>query len=167
MAPEDREWRHVILRYGNECWPLGMKKLSAAMLFLLLSVPRLPARQARARLQSFLMYKNCARKLTLKKRHLIASKSHWQGINFFWHVYRETCHEYKRLDLEKYISTWKIAILLFCHIPRSIHVRDLPIFQFYRSCLTSRINLFDFININKDSRLINSNILQRSKISVL
>ena len=37
-------------------------------------------------------------------------------------------------------------------------MRDLPIFQFYRSCLTSRIHLFDFININKDSRLINSNL---------
>ena len=46
-------------------------------------------------------------------------------------------------------------------------MRDLPIFQFYRSCLTSRIHLFDFINMNKDSRLINSNLLQRSKISVL
>ena len=46
-------------------------------------------------------------------------------------------------------------------------MRDLPIFQFYQSCLTSRIHLFDFINIDKDSRLINSNLLQRSKISVL
>ena len=46
-------------------------------------------------------------------------------------------------------------------------MRDLWIFQFYRSCLTLRIHLFDFINVNKDSRLINSNLLQRSKISVL
>ena len=46
-------------------------------------------------------------------------------------------------------------------------MRDLPIFQFYRSCLTSRIHLFDFITMNKDSRLINSNLLQRSKVSVL
>ena len=46
-------------------------------------------------------------------------------------------------------------------------MRDLPIFQFYRSCLTSRIHLFDFININKDGRLINSNLLLRSKVSVL
>ena len=43
----------------------------------------------------------------------------------------------------------------------------LQFFQFYRSCLNSRIHLFDFININMDSILINSNLLQRSKISVL
>ena len=36
-----------------------------------------------------------------------------------------------------------------------------------RSCLTSRMHPFDFININKHSRLINSNLLQRSKISVV
>jgi len=50
-------------------------------------------------------------------------------------------------------------------------VLDLPIcrqvVQLYRSCLTSRIHPFDFININKHSRLINSNLLQRSKISVV
>ena len=40
------------------------------------------------------------------------------------------------------------------------------LFQLYRSCLTSRIHPFDFINISKYSRLINSNLLQRSKISV-
>ena len=39
--------------------------------------------------------------------------------------------------------------------------------QLYRSCLTSRIHPFDFININKHSRLINLNLLQRSKISVV
>ena len=48
---------------------------------------------------------------------------------------------------------------------------DLPIsprlVQLYRSCLTSRIHPFDFINISKHSRLINSNLLQRSKISVV
>ena len=48
---------------------------------------------------------------------------------------------------------------------------DLPIsrrvVQLYRSCLASRIHPFDFININKHSRLINSNLLQRSKISVV
>ena len=38
-------------------------------------------------------------------------------------------------------------------------------FKIYRSCLTSRM-LFDFININKDSRLVNSNLLHRSKVSV-
>ena len=47
---------------------------------------------------------------------------------------------------------------------------DLPIsrrvVQLYRSCLTSRIHPFDLININKHNRLINSNLLQRSKISV-
>ena len=51
------------------------------------------------------------------------------------------------------------------------HVRDLPIsrriVQLYRSCLTSRIHPFDFININEHSRLINSNLLQRSKIRVV
>ena len=35
------------------------------------SLPR-PRSQARAHHQSFLMYKNCARKLTWKKKHLIA-----------------------------------------------------------------------------------------------
>ena len=48
---------------------------------------------------------------------------------------------------------------------------DLPIsrrvVQLYRCCLTSRIHPFDFININKHSRLINSKLLQRSKISVV
>ena len=48
---------------------------------------------------------------------------------------------------------------------------DLPIsrrvVQLYRSCLTSRIHPFDFININKHSGLINSNLCQRSKISVV
>ena len=48
------------------------------------------------------------------------------------------------------------------------HVRDLPIslriVQFYRSCLTSRIPLFDFINISGHSRLINSTILQRKSL---
>ena len=48
---------------------------------------------------------------------------------------------------------------------------DMPIsrrlVQFYRSCLTSRIHPFDFINISRHSRLINSNLLQRSKISVV
>ena len=48
---------------------------------------------------------------------------------------------------------------------------DLPIsrrvVQLYRSCLTSTIHPFDLININKHSRLINSNLLQRSKISVM
>ena len=51
------------------------------------------------------------------------------------------------------------------------HVLDLPIsrrvVQLYRSCVTSRIHPFDFININKHSRLINSNLLQRWKISVV
>ena len=37
----------------------------------------------------------------------------------------------------------------------------------YRSCWTSRIHLLDFINISDNSRLINSNLLQRSKISVV
>ena len=46
-------------------------------------------------------------------------------------------------------------------------MRDLSISQFYRSCLTSKIHLFDFININKHSRLINSNLLQRSKVSLV
>ena len=48
---------------------------------------------------------------------------------------------------------------------------DLPIsrrvVQLYRSCLTLTIHPFDFTNINKHSRLINSNLLQRSKISVV
>ena len=48
---------------------------------------------------------------------------------------------------------------------------DLPIsrrvVQLYRSCLTSRIHPFDFININKHSRLIISKLLQRSKIIVV
>ena len=52
-----------------------------------------------------------------------------------------------------------------------VTVLDLPIsrgiVQLYRSCWTSRIHLIDFININEDSRLINSNLLQTSKISVL
>ena len=39
--------------------------------------------------------------------------------------------------------------------------------QLYRSCLTSRIHPFDLININKHSRLINLNLLQISKISVV
>ena len=39
--------------------------------------------------------------------------------------------------------------------------------QLYRSYLTSRIHPFDFININKHTRLINSNLLQRSKVSVV
>ena len=39
--------------------------------------------------------------------------------------------------------------------------------QLYGSCLTSRIHPFDFININKHSRLINLKLLQRSKISVV
>ena len=48
---------------------------------------------------------------------------------------------------------------------------DFPIsrqvIQLYRSCLTLRIHPFTLININKHSRLINSNLLQRSKISVV
>ena len=55
--------------------------------------------------------------------------------------------------------------------PLAPRVLDLPIsrrvVQLYRSCLTSRIHPFDFININKHSRLINSKLLQRSKISVV
>ena len=50
-------------------------------------------------------------------------------------------------------------------------VRDLPIslliVQFYRSCWTSRIRLFDFINIIDHCRLINSNILQRKSLIFL
>ena len=50
------------------------------------------------------------------------------------------------------------------------HVLDLSIsrraVQLYRSCWTSRIHVFDFINISDHSRLLNSNILQRSKISL-
>ena len=45
---------------------------------------------------------------------------------------------------------------------------DLPIsrrvVQLYRSCWTSRIHLFEFINISDHSRLINSNILQRKSL---
>ena len=48
---------------------------------------------------------------------------------------------------------------------------DLPIsrrvVQLYRSCLTSRIHPFDFVNISGHSRLINSNLLERSKISLV
>ena len=51
------------------------------------------------------------------------------------------------------------------------HVLDLPIsrwaVQLYLSCWTSRIHVFDFINISGHSRLINSNLLQRSKISLV
>ena len=47
---------------------------------------------------------------------------------------------------------------------------DLPtsrrVVQLYRSCWTPRIHLFEFINISDHSILINSNPLQRSKISV-
>ena len=39
--------------------------------------------------------------------------------------------------------------------------------QIYRSCWTSRRHLFGFINISDNSRLINSNLLQRSRISVV
>ena len=39
--------------------------------------------------------------------------------------------------------------------------------QLYRSCWTPRIHLFEFINISDHSRLINSNLLQRSKTSVV
>ena len=35
------------------------------------------------------------------------------------------------------------------------------------NCSTSRVHLFDFINISDHSRLINSNLLQRSEISVV
>ena len=48
---------------------------------------------------------------------------------------------------------------------------DLPIsrqvIQLYRSCLTLRIHPFDFVNVNEHSRLINSTLLQRSKICVV
>ena len=39
--------------------------------------------------------------------------------------------------------------------------------QLYRSCCTPTIHLFEFVNISDHSRLINSNLLQRSKISVV
>ena len=39
--------------------------------------------------------------------------------------------------------------------------------QLYQSCYTPTIQLFEFVNISDHSRLINSNLLQRSKISVL
>jgi len=39
--------------------------------------------------------------------------------------------------------------------------------QLYRSCWTPRIHLFEFVNISDHIRLINSNLLQRSKISVV
>ena len=48
------------------------------------------------------------------------------------------------------------------HLPISRRV-----VQLFRSCLTSRMHPFNFINIKKHSRLINSNLLQRSKISVV
>ena len=51
-----------------------------------------------------------------------------------------------------------------CLTCRSISRR---VAQLYRFCLTSRIYLFDFINISKYSRLINSSLLPRSKISVV
>ena len=47
-------------------------------------------------------------------------------------------------------------------------VLDLPIsrrvVQLYRSCWTSRIHLFDFINISDHRRLINSDLLQRKSL---
>ena len=48
------------------------------------------------------------------------------------------------------------------HLPISRRV-----VQIYQSCWTSRRHLFGFINISDNSRLINSNLLQRSKISVV
>ena len=60
------------------------------------------------------------------------------------------------------------------NLPKDIlysHVRDLPIslriVQFYRSCWTPRIHVFEFINISDHSRLINSNILHRKSLIFL
>ena len=57
------------------------------------------------------------------------------------------------------------------NLPKDYIVLDMPIsrrvVQLYRSCWTPRIHLFEFINISDHSRLINSNLLQRSKSSVV
>ena len=51
------------------------------------------------------------------------------------------------------------------------HVLDLPISRWavhlYRSCWTSGIHVFDFINISDHRRLRNWNLFQRSKISLV
>ena len=66
-----------------------------------------------------------------------------------------------RLQNVNYLPKDYIHMCLTC---RSISRR---VVQLYQSCLTSRIHLFDFINISKHSRLINSNLLPRSKIGVV